>query len=825
MRDQNTAPSRESTARNRLLSSDGDTPTRLAINNYDPAASPPAGQPSDELRVLGPYDIIRMLGQGGMGLVLLGHDPTLDRLVAIKLLRSDRTDAESRQRFVREARAVAAIQHDHVVTIHSVANPRSGLPYFVMPYIAGPTLRQQIDADTQFEPARSAQLAIEIASGLSAAHEAGLVHRDIKPDNVMLDPVDGRAKIMDFGLVRLAESDVITQTGTSAGTPEYMSPEQIDKPGSVDQRTDVYSLGVTLYEMLTGTRPFAGAPHMIMQQVLSDEPRRPRKLNDRIPRDLEIVCLRAIEKDPARRYQTAADFGDDLGRWLRGEAIIARSIGPVGRLLRWRRRQAALANLATALVVVIAVAIGAVLIQWRRAEYHLAESRRQEVQRIAKEAEVEDASRHVAQASKEVEQASQQAEDASREAEQARGQILTAILYSQVRQDTRPDNAMRKFFEALSSMPMKVINEHGDDPEKAVEVAAAYMSLGQLKWRSGDQRAALGAYNAARQRYSSLSGKQPEDANLRHLLATAHHWAGILQQEFGEVTAALEAHEQARRIQRELVERSPTAPNYLLDLANSEIEVGTLQATLGKNAEATAAHEEARRALRRIERANAGTTIAAMRKELAIAYRKLGDGLRLHSSDATVSEVYQQAIDFGRAASSGSPAQIDVQSELAIALNQFGECLIESGRLDEASHAFKEAVLLQRKVVKRSPLTETQNWFRVHLKNLAQVERRLGNLQLAVEAIVERQAITRGDADEVLWSALEIARCLSQLESSPNAGTSGLHREFTSLALAALSHAVEIGFEDTERLKTEPALAPLREMPEFQQHINSGDSR
>lgn len=825
MRDHNSNPTCESSQFDdcsRLIS---DTPTRPAGDSHDLAALPKAIEPREDLRVLGPYEVIRMLGQGGMGMVLLGHDPALDRSVAIKLLRSDRNDEESRRRFVREARAAAAIQHDHVVTIHSVANPRSGLPYFVMPYIEGPTLRERLDSETQLEPAHAAQLAIEIASGLSAAHEAGLVHRDIKPDNVMLDSADGRAKIMDFGLVRLPDSEGVTQTGISAGTPEYMSPEQIDRPASVDARTDVYSLGVTFYEMLTGTRPFAGAPHMVMQQVLADEPRPPRKLNDRIPRDLEVICLRGMEKDPACRYQTAAEFSDDLARWKRGEAILARPVGVFGRLLRWRRRQPALANLATALVLVVTVAIGAIVFQWRRAEYHLAEARRQEIQRMAKEAEAAEASRRAEQASKRVAQESQKAKDATRQAEQARGQILSVVLQSQIRQDTRPQNASRKFFEALAAMPMTVIEQHADDPSKATEVATAYMSLGQMKWRAGEPTDALAAYREARDRYVALSREQPNEAKQLHLSATAHHWVGTLEQEVGDSEAAVHAHQQAREIQRKLVELDPAAPNYLLDLANSEIAIGTLQTELPQAIRTAVRARErdpldrARRVLSRIERAMDARAAGPLRKDLALAYRKLGDALRLSGEVVIAPEVYQRAIELGRAASAGAQNQIDVQSELAIALNQLGECWMAADRLGNAAEVLREAVSLQRQILKRSPFNNARIWLARHLHNLTQVQRQRGDLRAAIEAISERKQLTPGDPKAVFECVCEFARCL------PETSIEEQRDEITSLALEALSHALDVGFEDIERLNTDPALAPLRETKEFQQAVSTLEAR
>jgi serine/threonine-protein kinase len=182
-----------------------------------------------------------------------------------------------------------------------------------MEYLAGPTLAHRIAAGPSLGPREAAEVVAHVADGLAAAHRAGLIHRDVKPGDIMLDTATGRAKLLDFGLARIAERPAgISQEGLLAGTPVYMSPEQAQGQARLDGRTDVYSLGMTLYEALTGEVPFRGKPHLVLQQVLAEEPRPPRRLNDAVPRDLETVCLKAIAKEPARRYQTAEDMAADL---------------------------------------------------------------------------------------------------------------------------------------------------------------------------------------------------------------------------------------------------------------------------------------------------------------------------------------------------------------------------------------------------------------------------------------------------------------------------------------------------------------------------------
>src|SRR5262249_4634067 len=195
----------------------------------------------------------------------------------------------------------------------------------------------------------------QVALALTAAHARGLVHRDIKPSNILLEAGSERAKLTDFGLARVTEAVGVStsQSGRIVGTPGYMSPEQIVSPGEVDGRSDVYSLGVVLYELLTGERPFRGVPHLLLQQVVHDEPRPPRKLSDNIPRDLETVCLKAMAKAPARRYLTVRELAEDLGRFLAGEPIKARPVGSAERLWRWCRRNPALATMGTGVALLL----------------------------------------------------------------------------------------------------------------------------------------------------------------------------------------------------------------------------------------------------------------------------------------------------------------------------------------------------------------------------------------------------------------------------------------------------------------------------------------
>jgi WD40 repeat protein len=322
------------------------------------------------------YDILGVLGHGAMGVVYQARDRRLKRVVALKMvLAGAHASMRDRERFRVEAEAVARLQHPNIVQIYEIGE-QDGRPYCALEYLDGGTLASRIK-EAPLPAAEAARVLELLARAMHAAHQKGIVHRDLKPGNVLLagnpalPPAQCVPKIVDFGLAKLLDEDAgQTRTGAVMGTPSYMAPEQAaGKTREVGPAADIYSLGAILYDSLTGRPPFKAETVMdTLQQVLTREPVAPTSLNPKVPRDLETICLKCLDKEPARRYANAGELADDLRRFLDGEPIKARPVSVWGRGVKWAKRRPALAAMTALACVAFVAALGLAGGLWYNAE-------------------------------------------------------------------------------------------------------------------------------------------------------------------------------------------------------------------------------------------------------------------------------------------------------------------------------------------------------------------------------------------------------------------------------------------------------------------------
>ncbi len=340
---------------------------RAAALSRDAATAEGAHALSPSNRAFSDYELLEEIARGGMGIVYKARQVSLGRIVAVKmLLFGPLSSPEFVKRFRAEASAAASLQHPNIVAIHEVG-VHQGQHYFAMDYVQGSSLAKVLSNGPL--PARGAASYLKtIAEAIHYAHERGILHRDLKPSNVLID-ADDQPRVTDFGLARRLEGDSeLTVTGQVLGSPNYMPPEQATgKRGKISRRSDVYSLGAMLYHLLTGRPPFVGeALTDTLEQVLNAEPVSPRLLNPSLPRDLETICLKCLEKEPDKRYATAQALAEELGRFLNQEPIHARPIMRAERAWRWCRRKPALAGLSIATAfLVLAIMIGSPIALYR----------------------------------------------------------------------------------------------------------------------------------------------------------------------------------------------------------------------------------------------------------------------------------------------------------------------------------------------------------------------------------------------------------------------------------------------------------------------------
>jgi serine/threonine protein kinase len=613
---------------------------------------------------LGDFRILREVGRGGMGIVYEAQQISLGRRVALKVLPFAATmDPKQLQRFKNEAQAAANLHHQNIVPVHYVGCER-GVHFYAMQFIEGKSLADVISElrrvarpesskgvldpkPTPFEdsgratPAASyattayaplpygrgsegtntiagistahstkdpvyfrtvAQLGIQAAEALDYAHQMGVIHRDVKPANLMIDhsPLtthdSPRLWVTDFGLAQVQSDTRLTMTGDLVGTLRYMSPEQaLAKRIVVDHRTDVYSLGATLYELLTLEPAYRGNDRQeLLRQIAFEEPRPPRRCNKAIPVELETIILKALEKNPADRYATAKELADDLRRFLENRPIQARRPTLAQRAGKWLRRHQTLVG-AACLVLLLAVAVLALstaLIWTEKNQKQQALDRAQSEYERAEEQRVKaDAAHHLA------EQQRQEAIDNLKDAHAAVNQLLSSTGNGGITPQKAVGPRTRQLLQDVLRFYKKFLERDHDDPELRLAAVRAQFNIGAIEFRLGEPRAEE-SMKSAISSANNLRAEELASPKCQLVLAMAWSNLGVLQLQDHRPREAKASFQEARKVAAALVASDPQSASYRKRLAAIQGNLGELHAAAGgQDEEAERAYDEATHSL------------------------------------------------------------------------------------------------------------------------------------------------------------------------------------------------------------------------------------
>ncbi|MEZ6189415.1 MAG: protein kinase [Planctomycetota bacterium] len=637
------------------------------------------------------FALERVIGQGGMGIVCVAQDPTLGRRVAIKFLRPGAEDSPERlQRFRLEARAAARLRHPHVVTVHEVGE-QDGRPYLVMDYVEGESLAARIAREGALPGEEAARIAREVAEALHYAHTQALLHRDLKPGNVLLAQ-DGTALLTDFGLVKeiAEEAESLTVSGQIMGTPAYMPPEQAQgEQERVDRRSDVYALGATLYEALLGRPPFVEARlPQLLRAVAEEEPPAPRALRPELDRDLETICLRCLEKEPEARYASAQVLADELGRYLRHEPILARRPGLSERGRKWLRRNPTLARgvgLTAGLALVVLVVGTAGFLQRVQRERDLA----QEAQGRA-EQERQRAEREAERAEREAKEARRQTARAEERARIARESVQLLVNEVNFELGDLPGTAIREALGRLQRSALKQLEQLQATQETIVEASSeacdAWRQIGELALSADELERAEDAWVTATSIARLLVEGFPESLAALERLERSLNGLGRVYMERVELERALAPYREALGICRRLQELDPKDPRHPRSAAGALCLIGDVCAHLGRGGEAIAAYEEALEGLRPLaDEPKVQRTMTLALNRLGTEYVRVGrmqDGLAKH----------EEALKISRATLEASPHSLQARRDLLTALEGTCGLLRLKGELERTRSLAEEAV-------------------------------------------------------------------------------------------------------------------------------------
>jgi serine/threonine-protein kinase len=693
------------------------------------------------VRYFGDYEIHAELGRGGMGVVYRARQVSLNKLVALKLIRSGLLASEDElRRFQTEAEALALLDHPGIVPIYELGE-HDGQRYFSMKLVQGGNLADRL-ASYRADPKGAAELLAEAAEAVHHAHMRGILHRDLKPANILVDD-QGHPHITDFGLAKRVEADAeMTASGAILGTPPYMAPEQaLGRRGAVTTATDVHGLGAVLYALLTGRAPFVGDSVVdTLTQVKEQPPEPPRKINAKVPRDLEIICLKCLEKDPQRRYSSAQALADDVRAWLEDRPIRAGRTPLWERGAKWVRRRPALA-------VALAISAAAMALLLGGGAYYNARLRQEAAKALAAQATA------VAQRNLALNAFNQ----------------LVFDLQERMGNNEATRAARRLLLDtAIAGLDAIARGNEGLAPD--FSRAVAHQRLGAIYLQIGHTTKARQQLDSARSLAENLPAQAPHELAVAECLRDALAGLGAVSVHDRQYEQARELLHRVVALSERIVQRQPDREGARRGLIEAYLELGRAH---GFNGERTAAEGCYRRMHDlaedwvQVEPAN-----LLARDLLATSYRKLADERKLVGDYPAARAYYESAIAIGRNSLASDPGNFVFKRCLAMASDDLAGVAQHQGRILEARALFEESQRLftEQAAVDPDDL-ESQSRLMLVESRAARLER--DELQFARAAELFRQAARRGQqlgsqveggiswrkGQGIYWLKAEIAAC------------------------------------------------------------------